>query len=331
MPNDTLETFLGKLDKKQKRGDEWQARCPAHDDHDPSLSVREGDTRPVVVNCFAGCSYDDIAKSVGMDPDSFSGTSGEDEYDGGADTEIPDSLGTERKNVELAVPMEQVEAWADNLWASAAVAESARQYLTKTRALDEQVLKGATVGLAHAERHSADHWLIFPAIHEHRGECVCVALKFFGFDPQHQGWAQSKGRKVARNVDSGLILYCPGTKPFAQTPVIVCEGEVDALSALSAGYNAASPTTGANSFKPLWAQQIRSRPAARMQGVVVCYDGDTPGEEGTEKAAEILRAEGLPVRVARPPEGMDVNDVWRSGEHSLDSLIDTATRYERWI
>ncbi len=36
------------------------ARCPAHDDRDPSLSVRDGVDGEPVVNCFAGCCWRDI-------------------------------------------------------------------------------------------------------------------------------------------------------------------------------------------------------------------------------------------------------------------------------
>jgi len=38
-----------------QNGDSWSARCPAHDDHDPSLSLTDHNGR-VLVRCFAGCS-----------------------------------------------------------------------------------------------------------------------------------------------------------------------------------------------------------------------------------------------------------------------------------
>ena len=34
---------------------QWQARCPAHDDHDPSLSITESREGVTLVHCFAGC------------------------------------------------------------------------------------------------------------------------------------------------------------------------------------------------------------------------------------------------------------------------------------
>lgn len=38
----------------------WKARCPAHDDRSPSLSIREGDDGRVLVYCHAGCSLSSI-------------------------------------------------------------------------------------------------------------------------------------------------------------------------------------------------------------------------------------------------------------------------------
>jgi putative DNA primase/helicase len=39
----------------QKSGPHWRARCPAHDDHNASLDIREGTKVPFVFTCRAGC------------------------------------------------------------------------------------------------------------------------------------------------------------------------------------------------------------------------------------------------------------------------------------
>ncbi len=39
------------------------ARCPAHDDRGPSLSVAEAEDR-VLVHCFAGCTTEDVCAAV---------------------------------------------------------------------------------------------------------------------------------------------------------------------------------------------------------------------------------------------------------------------------
>ncbi len=39
----------------QRGGDGWTARCPAHDDRTPSLSIRAAHDGKVLVHCHAGC------------------------------------------------------------------------------------------------------------------------------------------------------------------------------------------------------------------------------------------------------------------------------------
>lgn len=46
-------------------GGGWIARCPAHDDGRPSLAVKEG-SEAVLVKCWAGCSVDDVCRSLGL-------------------------------------------------------------------------------------------------------------------------------------------------------------------------------------------------------------------------------------------------------------------------
>jgi hypothetical protein len=42
----------------------WQARCPAHSDRSPSLSICEGKDGRVLVHCFAGCTIEQILIAV---------------------------------------------------------------------------------------------------------------------------------------------------------------------------------------------------------------------------------------------------------------------------
>ena len=40
------------------------ARCPAHDDRRPSLSLKDGDSGRLLLFCHAGCSYQDIVAAI---------------------------------------------------------------------------------------------------------------------------------------------------------------------------------------------------------------------------------------------------------------------------
>ncbi len=64
--SDPMEKVLSRLDAVKSHGRGHLARCPAHDDHNPSLSIREGDDGRVLVHCFAGCDARDVARAMGL-------------------------------------------------------------------------------------------------------------------------------------------------------------------------------------------------------------------------------------------------------------------------
>lgn len=42
------------------------ACCPAHEDRNPSLSIREGE-RAILVKCWAGCTIEEITRAMGLE------------------------------------------------------------------------------------------------------------------------------------------------------------------------------------------------------------------------------------------------------------------------
>ncbi len=63
-----LDTLLSRLDKpRQPSPGRWIARCPAHADKAPSLSIRELDDGRILVHCFAGCPVSDVLAAVGLE------------------------------------------------------------------------------------------------------------------------------------------------------------------------------------------------------------------------------------------------------------------------
>lgn len=42
------------------------AKCPAHDDKSPSLSVRETEDGRVLIHCHAGCGASDVLAAIGL-------------------------------------------------------------------------------------------------------------------------------------------------------------------------------------------------------------------------------------------------------------------------
>ena len=56
MKAETIAAALG----GRKVGSGWAARCPAHDDHAPSLSIRDAGDGKALVRCHAGCGQEQV-------------------------------------------------------------------------------------------------------------------------------------------------------------------------------------------------------------------------------------------------------------------------------
>ncbi len=101
--------------------------------------------------------------------------------------------------------------------------------------------------------------------------------------------------------------------------IIICEGEFDRLVLESRGFAAVTSTGGAATFRPEWAEALRTIPT-----IYTCFDNDAAGRAGAERAARLIPQ----ARVVRLPEevgeGGDVTDFFvrlgRSREEFLQLL-----------
>ena len=66
-PRGCVERVLSKLDRVQRSGDGWIARCPAHDDDTPSLSIAEGEDGRVLLHCHGGCEPEAVCAAIGSE------------------------------------------------------------------------------------------------------------------------------------------------------------------------------------------------------------------------------------------------------------------------
>ena len=62
-----VDLVLDRLESVRQGGDGYQALCPAHDDHEPSLSVAEGEDGRALLKCFAGCGTEDVVAALGLE------------------------------------------------------------------------------------------------------------------------------------------------------------------------------------------------------------------------------------------------------------------------
>lgn len=62
----TLHEFLPLLENVHGGGGQYSAKCPAHQDHQPSLSISTGESGQILLNCHAGCRPQDITTALGL-------------------------------------------------------------------------------------------------------------------------------------------------------------------------------------------------------------------------------------------------------------------------
>jgi hypothetical protein len=61
-----VDDLLAQLDGVRRTSRGWIARCPAHGDKNPSLSIREGDDGRVLLHDFGGCPVLSICQALGL-------------------------------------------------------------------------------------------------------------------------------------------------------------------------------------------------------------------------------------------------------------------------
>jgi hypothetical protein len=60
-----LDRLVQKIDTKRS-GNNWTAKCPAHEDRHASLSINEGAESRVLIKCHAGCDTEAVVAAMGM-------------------------------------------------------------------------------------------------------------------------------------------------------------------------------------------------------------------------------------------------------------------------
>lgn len=93
--------------------------------------------------------------------------------------------------------------------------------------------------------------------------------------------------------------------------LILCEGYMDVIALHQAGFNYAIATLG-TALTPEQAVIIKRYTST----VVICYDADEAGQKATARAIDILRKEGLNIKVLTIPDGKDPDEyIKRHGQN----------------
>lgn len=63
-----IDAVLSRLEKvRQRQPGQFSARCAAHDDKGPSLSIRETPDGAVLLHCFGGCQVSEVVAALGLE------------------------------------------------------------------------------------------------------------------------------------------------------------------------------------------------------------------------------------------------------------------------
>lgn len=66
MNGNPLSLVFSRLKGVKKNGAQWLALCPAHEDKNQSLSIKEGTDGRVLIKCFAGCTTKTVVETLGL-------------------------------------------------------------------------------------------------------------------------------------------------------------------------------------------------------------------------------------------------------------------------
>jgi hypothetical protein len=280
-----VDRLLEALDGVRAAGNEkWIARCPAHEDRSPSLSIGIGDDGRVLVHCFAGCSTQDIVSAVRLEVrDLFSPDHDAD----GADWSPSTPRVISKPPADL--PSEQqLEEWRRDLLENG----TALQRLEKLRGWTRDAVSG--LGLGWDSRR-----IVFPA-RDAAGGLVGVARYLPGARPNGES-------KMLADAGSSRALWPAPETVDASQPVWLTEGEPDAVSLASLGLSVVG-VPGTASWRSEWAARFSGR------DVIVCMDCDDPGRALAARIGEDLLDYATTVRV------LDL-DTTRDDAHDVGDLV----------
>ncbi len=142
------------------------------------------------------------------------------------------------------------------------------------------------------------------------------------------GSATNKIRSWAKEHGKNKLYPHPGAWT-SDVPLLICEGEKDAITALSHGFNAVTQTCGTGSWDD------KFTPYFKDLDLVICYDHDDAGRKGGARLAAKLAGTASRVRVLSWPESspdkFDLTDwftVQRRTAQDLKDLIALAPAVE---
>ena len=268
----------------------WIARCPVHDDSNPSLSLSTGKDGKVLLRCLAGCDQAQVidalrARGLWERRGRYYG------MPRAAKADHPKNAPSERDDTDRT-------EYALRIWRAAVPASNtlAETYL-QSRGLRLPLTFTLRFhgGLKHP---SGGIWPAMVALVSRGPNDAPLAVHRTFLARDGSGKAPVDPKKM-------MLGPCRGGAVQLKTPtdlLMVGEGIETCLAAMQVTGN---PAWAALSTSGLRALDL---PESVCE-VIVLADGDDSGEAAARDCALRWQREGRRVRIARPPRGQDFNDV----------------------
>ena len=355
IPQETIDEIMARIDIVEliggylpltRRGKNHLALCPFHNEDTPSFSVSPDKQ---IFYCF-GCQKGGNAVHFVMEMEGLTFPEALRKLAGRVGVAVPEYVSPAQKEAgaERRTMLRLHELAADFFQARLHSGDNpARAYL-RGRGLSEQVVGDFKLGYAPEEDWQAlyDHLsrqgysgellekaglagksaktgryydkfhgrLIFP-IADYRGQVIAFGGRVLGEgEPKYLNSPQTMIYNKSANL-YGLPQAGPAIRQAGQA--VIMEGYTDVLSAHQHGVNNAVASLG-TAFTADHARLLRRY----AEKVLLAFDGDSAGAKAAQRGLDILRAQGLEVRILVLPPGQDPDGFLRSeGRAGWEKLV----------
>lgn len=295
-PDDALpsEIVLPRLDLVRKVDDTtYMARCSAHRDNTPSLSVRVTNKYDLLLHCFAGCTLDSICAALGLSVAHLFATDYARRRRGCGSRKSPTPAASRETVDSDGPPDPKFQALSERFQAH----PDRNGYLAQLADLlgvPRRVLR--RLGLGWVDR--PERWSI--PERDDLGRVVGISFR-------HVCGTKTSASGGKR----GLVVP---DRPAGDGPLYVCEGMSDTAALLAAGRRAIGrPNAFPSALARAWLAKVVTA-ATPDTPVIVVGDRDDAGRDGASSLSDWLADEcGRPVRWALPRAGFkDVREQWQA-------------------
>jgi DNA primase len=348
---DLIELARARTELRQTR-DEWVGRCPFHEERSPSFSVNAGKKLYYCFGCGAkGDVIDFVRQTEATDyVGAIEWLAGRYGIELAYEEASPADEARRRHDDRLRTLLDETAGWYQRRLTTGAAGAAARAYLAG-RGLADDVVERYRVGLApegwdgltraaqgrgytadelvaaglalraRTSGNLIDHFrarLMFP-ISDARGRVVAFGGRVLPGSDDKRKYVNSPEGPLFHKGEVLYGLHLARTEIARRDLALVVEGYTDVLALAQAGH----PNVVASQGTALTQRQLRLL-RGLSKNVVLLFDADAAGAEAALRGVRVAEGEGLSVRVAVLPAGLDPADAAIEQPDALAAAVDGA-------